>query len=128
MGEASEPRVETMTHNARLTGRVREVLSGKANLEEKRMFGGVAFMINGKLCVSVRDSRIMCRVDPAAVGELTKMKGCRTMKMGGREYKGYVLVDEKALGTRRELNFWVGAALDFNRRIRAAQMLSSKAS
>jgi TfoX/Sxy family transcriptional regulator of competence genes len=110
-----------LTQNVKLTGRVREVLSGTPGLEEKMMFGGVAFMVNGKLCLSVRNSRIMCRVDPATVGELTKMKGCQTMKMGGREYKGYVLVDEKALGTRRELNFWVGSALDFNRKIKVTQ-------
>jgi TfoX/Sxy family transcriptional regulator of competence genes len=120
-------KVEFMTRNVKLTGRVREVFSGTPNLEEKSMFGGVAFMVNGKLCVSVRNSRIMCRVNPAKVGELKKMKGCRIMRMGGREYKGYVLVDEKALGTRRELNFWVGAALDFNRRIKATQMHSPEA-
>jgi hypothetical protein len=78
--------VGLLTRNIKLTGKVREVLGGTPGFEEKRMFG-VAFMVNEKLCVSVRNSRIVCRVDPATVGELTKMKGCRTMRVGGRQYK-----------------------------------------
>lgn len=110
-----------MTFNEKLTTRVRAEFSGVPKVEEKRMFGGVAFMVDGKLCVSVRDSRIMCRVDPEMQGELVKLKGCRTMTMKGREFKGYVLVDANALRTREELHRWVKLALDFNKNTRASK-------
>ena len=87
-------------------------------VEEKRMFGSVAFMVNGKLCISARESRIMCRIDPAVRADLVARKGCRPMAMNGRDYKGYVFVDKAALQTDRDLRFWVGLALDFNAGIR----------
>ena len=111
-----------MTFNEGLTNRVRAALSSLPSLEEKRMFGGVAFLVNGKMCVSVKDERIMCRVDPMIVGELTKIEGCRIMSMKGREYRGYVFVDEKVLGTRSALDYWLGLALDFNGRAAAGRM------
>lgn len=97
-----------------LTGRVREALSAIPGVEEKRMFGSVGFIVNGKLCISARESRIMCRVDPNLWGDLVARTGCRPVKMKGREYKSWVYVDGKALTTGRDLKFWVGLALDFN--------------
>ena len=85
------------------------------------MFGGVAFMVDGKFCVSVRDSRMMCRVDPETQGELVQLRGCQTMTMKGREYKGYVLVDENVLRTRGELRRLVKLALDFNKNAKASK-------
>jgi TfoX/Sxy family transcriptional regulator of competence genes len=110
-----------MTLNERLAERVRAEFSGVSNLEEKRMFGGIAFMVNGKLCVSVRDERMMCRVDPANHDYLIRMGGCHTVKMRGREYKGYVLVDEKALKSSGDIRRWVGLALEFNGRAKASR-------
>jgi TfoX/Sxy family transcriptional regulator of competence genes len=88
------------------------------HVEEKHMFGGTGFMVNGKLCVSAKDSRIMCRIDPALQEDLLARRGCTPMKMKGREYRGYVLVDGGALHSDRELKFWVGLALDFNSTIK----------
>lgn len=109
-----------MTYDEKLMTRVREALSGASRVEEKRMFGGLAFMVNGKLCVSVGLSRIMCRVDPAMHGKLVRKRGCRTVTMKGREYKRYVRVEKMALETREDVDYWVGLALHFNRRARAA--------
>ena len=78
-------------------------------------------MINGKLCVTVGDSRIMCRVDPATVPSLTKMEGCTVMEMKGRKYMGYVRVEEKVLKTRKDLDFWLKRALDFNPRAKSSK-------
>jgi TfoX/Sxy family transcriptional regulator of competence genes len=110
-----------MTFNKELTSRVREALSNVPGLEEKRMVGGVAFLVNGKMCVSVKDERVMCRVDPTMVGELTRRRGCRTMTMNGREYRGYIFVDEKVLGTRSALGYWLRLAIDFNERAGVAR-------
>jgi TfoX/Sxy family transcriptional regulator of competence genes len=103
-----------MAQNDQLTTRVRRALSEVGNVQEKRMFGSTGFMVNGKLCVSSRESRIMCRVDPALRRDLLARRGCTPMKMKGREYNGYVLVDREALQTDKDLKFWVELALDFN--------------
>ena len=110
--------------NERLTERVRKSLSGVSRVEEKKMFGGVAFMVNGKMCVTASDRGIMCRVDPARMDELTAKKGCSVMTMKGREYRGYVRVSEDALEKRRDLDFWIGVALEFNGRATPSQKKS----
>ena len=55
----------SMPESAVLVDRVRAALSGTPKVEEKRMFGGVAFMVRGKMCVTARGGRLMCRIDPA---------------------------------------------------------------
>ena len=82
--------------------------------EEKRMFGGITFMVRGKMCVSVGRDRIMCRIDPDLHDSLLEREGCRTVVMKGRQYRGFVYVDARALKTQRELENWIGLALDYN--------------
>ena len=102
---------------ASLVERIRAALAGVRGVEEKRMFGSTAFLVRGKLCLSARDSRIMCRIDPATHAVLAKRPGCRTVRMRGRAYPGYLHVGAGALRTSRALNFWVARALDYNRRL-----------
>jgi|SRR5215467_8612714 len=109
-----------MTINEKLTLRVRESLSHISKVEEKKMFGGVAFMVNGKMCVTASDRGLMCRVDPARMNELTAKKGCTAMEMKGRKYPGYVRVSEASLTGKKELDFWVKVALDFNTKAKAS--------
>ncbi len=110
-----------MVVNEKLTLRLREALAGTLRVEEKKMFGGVAFMVNGKMCVTASDRGLMCRVDPARTGELTAKKGCTIMTMKGREYPGYVRVSEDVLGRKKDLDYWVHIALDFNSQAKAAR-------
>jgi len=100
--------------NEKLANKLREALAGVANVEEKKMFSGIAFMVNGKLCVTAGDDRIMCRVDPALHSELVLKPGCSTVNMKGRDYKGYVWVNESVLTLQKQVDFWVKLALDFN--------------
>jgi TfoX/Sxy family transcriptional regulator of competence genes len=79
------------------------------------MFGGTGFMVRGHLCVTARPARIMCRIDPATHAAAIKRKGCRTVIMRGREYRGYVHVDAAALRTQASLKSWIERALEFNR-------------
>jgi TfoX/Sxy family transcriptional regulator of competence genes len=79
------------------------------------MFGGLVFMVRGKMCVSVGKERIMCRLDPAIHDAALKHKGCRTVAMRGRPYRGYVYIDAEAVRTKRQLDYWVRLALDYNR-------------
>jgi len=111
--------------NEKLTARVREALAHLPKVEEKKMFSGIAFMVNGKMCISVKDERIMVRIDPMQHDELLETKACRTMIMKGREYKGYLLVSEDALKSKKEFEFWINLALAFNKQAKASKKKKS---
>jgi len=104
-----------MAYNEKLTERIREALAHLPNVEEKRMFRGVTFMVNDKMCISAGDNKIMCRIDPSIHEEALKRKGCVTVKMKGREYKGYVYVNEEGIKTKKDLDYWIRLALEFNK-------------
>src|SRR6266498_5521921 len=110
-----------MAYNEKLTNRIREALSGTPNVEEKRMFSGITFMVNGKMCISAGDDRIMCRIDPAIHDKVVERKGCRTVITKGREYKGYVYVNEEGIKTKKDFDFWIRLALDFNKLVKASR-------
>jgi TfoX/Sxy family transcriptional regulator of competence genes len=92
---------------------VRAELKAQKGVEEKKMFGSIGFMVGGKLCISTRDSRIMCRVEPSLHEDLVARSGASPVVMKGREMRGYVYVDQRALRTRRDLRFWVNLSLDY---------------
>ncbi len=110
-----------MAYNEKLTARIREALAHLPRVEEKRMFRGVTFMVNGKMCISAGDNKIMCRIDPSIHEEALKRKGSETVKMKGREYKGYVYVSEEGIKTKKDLDYWVQLALDFNKLAKASK-------
>jgi TfoX/Sxy family transcriptional regulator of competence genes len=101
--------------DALLVERVRDMLADVRKVKERRMFGGTGFMVRGNLCITARPSRIMCRIDPSLHESVTKLKGCRTVLMKGRSYKGYVHVAASAVRTKAALGSWVNRALEFNR-------------
>jgi TfoX/Sxy family transcriptional regulator of competence genes len=109
-----------MAYDEELAKRVKAALGRVKPLEEKRMFGGLAFMVRGKMCVSVGKERIMCRIDPAIHDAALQRKGCRTVVMKGREYRGYVHVDADAVKTKSDLDYWVELALDYNSKAKAS--------
>jgi TfoX/Sxy family transcriptional regulator of competence genes len=115
-----------MTHNDDLMNRVRAALARVPRVEEKRMFGGTAFMVNGKMCVTVNQDRIMCRIDPALHDAALERTGCRTVIMKGRPYRGYVYVDAEALTTAGDLEYWVGLALEYNPKAKASTRKKSQ--
>jgi TfoX/Sxy family transcriptional regulator of competence genes len=103
-----------MTFSDDYTAKVRAALSHIPRVEEKKMFGGLTFMVNGKMCISVGKDRLMCRIDPELHDAAVKRPGCRTVVMKGRTYKGYVHVDEEAVKAPRDFKYWIGLALDHN--------------
>ncbi len=110
-----------MSHDEKLLAITRKEFEGVPNVAEKEMFGSVAFMMNGKLCASVGHSRLMCRIDPSMQKELIGKKGVRPMTMKGREYKGYVYVDETVLKKEEDVAYWVGLVVAFNGKAKASK-------
>jgi len=105
----------------KLRDRVKLALAGTPKVKEKKYFNGAVFMVDGKLCISIRKNQIMLSVDPAIHDELIQKKGCHTMVMGKHEYRGYVLVDDDNLKSSKEVGYWVGLALEFNKRAKASR-------
>ncbi|WP_316824351.1 TfoX/Sxy family protein [Pedobacter miscanthi] len=102
------------TYNETLALRVAERLMHIPDVEEKLMFTGLVFMVNGKMCIGVSKEGMMVRLDPNDLDNLSDKDGWEQMVMGGRPMKGYISVSEDVLGRNDELDFWVKLALDFN--------------
>ena len=110
-----------MTRDQILTERVRDALQRRPRVAERKMFGGICFMVNGKMCVTVGHGRLMCRIDPEQHDAAVKRKGVRTVRMRGRAYRGFVHVRADAVRTQRALDYWVGLCLDFNGRAKSSR-------
>ena len=78
-------------------------------------------MVNDKMCVGILKDALMCRIDPDRHAEALTKPGCRTMDFTKRPMPGYVLIDETALTTRQELDYWIRFALDFNPRAKSSK-------
>src|SRR5688572_8231683 len=107
-----------MAVNHALTEKVRKALSGVGSVEEKKMFRGIAFMVNGKMCVTVGDNRMMCRIDPSVHKNVVTKEGVSTVVMKGKNYLGWIYVDESVLSTKKSLTYWIKMALDYNAKIK----------
>jgi len=96
-----------------LADRVRGVLSPRAELTERKMFGGIAFMIAGNMAVGVIGDDLMVRLDPADAEKAVAEPHVRPMDFTGRPMKGMVFVDAHGTGDEAGLADWVEAGADF---------------
>jgi TfoX/Sxy family transcriptional regulator of competence genes len=105
-----------MPFNEKIADRIREMITEThSNVEEKRMFGGLCFMVNDKMCLGVESERLMVRLDPAKYEVALEKEGCRPMDFTGKVMKGYVFVDTDVLNTKKNLKYWVDLALEYNK-------------
>ena len=79
------------------------------------MFGGLCFMVNGKMCVGVETSRLMVRFDPAKTDQVMENEGCRPMEFTKKVMRGFAFVDIEALNTKKKLEYWLNLALEYNK-------------
>lgn len=112
-----------MAYNTKFADRVREYLSlvPKIKIEEKKMFGGLAFMVNGKMCVNISDDNLMCRYDPDLQNELSKRKGFELMIMKGKVFKGYCYVSPEGFKSKKDFEFWIKHCLEFNDKAKSSK-------
>jgi len=111
-----------MAYNEKLAGRARALLlSSEKKVEEKKMFGGLCFMVNDKMCIGVEQQRLMVRIDPSRMEEALEKEGCRPMDFTGKVMKGYVFVDADAVGTKKKLEYWIGLAIAYNEIAKASK-------
>ena len=111
-----------MAYNEKLADRTREIIAlTHKKVEEKAMFGGLCFMVNGKMCVGVEKERLMVRLDPARYDEAMEKDGCKPMDFTGKIMKGYVFVDIDVLKTKKQLDYWLQLALEYNKIAKASK-------
>ncbi len=109
-----------MAYNEKLAGRIREALVSIPRVEEKHMFGGVCFMVKGKMCIGVVKDDMMCRIDPEVEAIALGKPGCRPMDFTGRPMKGYVYVDDAGVKNKKAFDYWINLCLEFNSKAKAS--------
>lgn len=105
-----------MAYDAELADRVRELIATERGIGEKRMFGGLAFLIDGNMSVAVsRQGGLMVRVPPDDTELLLARPHVEPMVMAGREARGWVRVAPDGIATARQLSAWVRRGVDVAR-------------
>lgn len=110
-----------MAYDEKLANRIRESLMNLAHVEEKNMFGGVCFMVDGKMCIGVVKDEMMCRIDPKLDEIVLEKNGCRRMDFTGKPMKGYVFIAESGMKSKKEFEYWVDLCLAFNKEAKASK-------
>ncbi|HET9739116.1 MAG TPA: TfoX/Sxy family protein [Solirubrobacteraceae bacterium] len=105
-----------MAYDEDLANRIRELIAMEAGLTEKKMFGGLAFLIGGNMSVGVSgQGGLMVRVDPAETDGLVEKPHARPFEMRGRAMQGWLRVDAEGVRTTRELEPWVRRGVAYAR-------------
>ena len=102
-----------MAHDEGLAQRIRELLDERVDVSEKRMFGGVAFLVNGNMAVGVVKSELMVRVGPAAHAAALREAHARPMDFTKRPMKGFVFVAEAGIEEDAQLARWIERGVGF---------------
>jgi TfoX/Sxy family transcriptional regulator of competence genes len=110
-----------MPYNEQLADNIREALSHLSDVEEKKMFRGICFMVNGKMCVTASHDEMMVRFDPADFEAVMEKPGCHAMIRNGKALKGFVFVGEESWRSKRDFMYWIDLALTFNKHAKATK-------
>jgi TfoX/Sxy family transcriptional regulator of competence genes len=109
-----------MAYDEDLANRIRALLADEAGVSEKRMFGGLAFLVGGNMAVVVSgQGGLMVRVEPDETDALVAKPHARPMEMRGRELRGWLRVDDEGIRTKRQLEPWVKRGMAYARSLPA---------
>ena len=108
-----------MAYDEALADRIRELVAAESGVEEKKMFGGLSFLLNGNMAVAASgQGGVLARVDPAESDKLVATTPAEEMVMGGRSMKGWLRLDAKDV-EGDELDVWVERGMAFARSLPA---------
>lgn len=110
-----------MAHDEKLADRVREALADIPNVEEKKMFRGVTFMVDDKMCVSVSGIELMLRLGPDLTEQLVEEPGTRPMVHGGKHMKGFIYISPERFKNQKDFDRWINLALEYNPRAKSSK-------
>lgn len=104
-----------MAYDEFLADRIRTQLNGMSVFyDEKKMFGGITFMVDEKMCVGIVKEDLMIRIDPLEEETLKAIDGVREMDFNGRPMKGFLYVEPEAIDHDEELLYFITKALEYN--------------
>ncbi len=104
-----------MAYNEHLADRIHNFFKTQNVIfYEKKMFGGLCFMVQDKMCVGIVKNELMARIGEEKYPEALSKKGCNEMNFTGRPMKGYVFLNDEATDLDSDLEYWLQQALDFN--------------
>lgn len=116
-----------MAYDENLADRIRHILQEKeADFYEKKMFGGLVFMVDDKMCVGIVKEELMARIGTDGYEEALQRKGAKAMTFTGRSMKGYVFVEEHGMESDTDLAYWIQLTLDFNPFAKASKKRKKK--
>ena len=101
-----------MAHNEQLAGRIREALAESRGIVEKRMFGGIAFLLHGNMLVGVHKDDLIVRIAPGDTEKALRDEHARIFDITGRPMKGWILVEPAGVSGPK-LNRWIAQAREF---------------
>lgn len=111
-----------MAYNEQLADRIRQLLqSKKIKVTEKKMFGGVCFLVDDKMLMGVEKERLMTRIDPEDEVKALKKKGAKPMDFTGRIMKGFLFIDNEAVDMDKDLEYWVDLCMKYNPKAKASK-------
>ncbi|GAB3109556.1 TfoX/Sxy family protein [Streptomyces calidiresistens] len=108
-----------MAYDAELADRIREALSDQPQVREVKMFGSLAFMVNGKMAVTANaEGQMMLRCDPGRTDEFLAREGADWPEMQGKKMaKGWIIVDAHGIESEQAFGTWMSDALEYNRKV-----------
>ncbi|MCB9721082.1 MAG: TfoX/Sxy family protein [Candidatus Omnitrophica bacterium] len=102
-----------MAYDESFAGRIRDILRSERGVMEKKMFGGICFMVHGNMCVGIAGDDLMVRCGPAEYEQALKAKHARPMDFTGRPMKGFVFVSPDGTKTAAQLKKWTALGVAF---------------
>ena len=115
-----------MAFDEHIARRIREALAPLPDVAEKKMFHGICFMVNGKMCLCVRLDEMLCRIGPNKYSEALEMNHCRPMIHNGRTMRGFVFVSNEGIRKKKDFEYWINLALEFNKEAKATKKAVKK--
>jgi TfoX N-terminal domain len=102
-----------MAFDEALAARIRKRVGKRAGLTEKQMFGGLAFLLNGNMCVGIHGNEMIVRLDPGDTDDALKDRHVRLFDLTGRPMKGWILVAPAGLRAPAALGRWIEVGLEY---------------
>jgi TfoX/Sxy family transcriptional regulator of competence genes len=102
-----------LVYNEQLASKIRTIVARRKGWTEKKMFGGIAFMLNGKMCCGVIKDDLLVRVGAERNDEALALANSRPMDFTGKPMKGFIYVDSKGWSKEASLKKWVDMGIDY---------------
>lgn len=115
-----------MAYNEKLAEKIRLSFAGVRNVKERKMFGGIAFMVNDKMCVGADKGDMMLRCEPEMTDELLSKKGVRQFDLTGKPMKGWLLIAPEGTSSKKDFDYWIKLSLESNKKIKTVKKAKKK--